>query len=308
MASPGLASTRRSSGIPSSEARRWRAAVVIVCGLAMIAMQPAGARSGRIVRTELGDRLAPPFADLQPLSLPDGSDLLFGKTDLGETRNVEPSRGRRVEDEKKKELPSTFRVAIAPAASQPSGLFPEPGRINAEGLKWMGLITLAYQTPFHRVISRVPHQAGHYDVSVVLSEGHEDLLYSVFQQKVKKALGIRLHREICEMDVFVLRTQEGKPSKLRRSRAERTQHWFDLGKIHGEKQTMADMTEVLEDLLDRPVVDETELEGEYDWELSYRRADEASVMEAIQEDLGLEIIPARRSVEVLVVEADDSSD
>jgi hypothetical protein len=31
-------------------------------------------------------------------------------------------------------------------------------------------------------------------------------------------------------------------------------------------------------------------------------------VEAIQDDLGLEVVPARRSVEVLVVEADESID
>jgi uncharacterized protein (TIGR03435 family) len=80
------------------------------------------------------------------------------------------------------------------------------------------------------------------------------------------------------------------------------QHWFASGKIHAEKQPLSVLADVLENLLDRAVVDETGLEGEYDWEFSYNRADETSVVNAVQDDLGLEMVPATRPIEVLVVD------
>ena len=192
-----------------------------------------------------------------------------------------------------------FQAVIRPSNSD-SALFPMPCEITGDGIAFLNLIAVAYQTPFHRLISQVPEVEGKYTVSVVTPRGREDLLYPMFREMVESTFGIRAHRETREMDVSVLRVRASS-SKLRPSRAETAQQWFVDGKIHAQKQPVANLADVLENLLDHPVVDETGLEGEYDWEFSYRKADGAMVTNAVQDELGIEIVPGRRMIEVLVV-------
>jgi uncharacterized protein (TIGR03435 family) len=200
------------------------------------------------------------------------------------------------------EVPPLFEAFIRSSNSDSGGLFPLPGEISGDGVAFLNLITVAYKTPSHRVISQVPQGEGRYKVSVVAPRGREELLYPMFRQMVESTFGIRTHRETRDMDVFVLRLRAERHPRLRPSPLRSAQHWFVSGKIHAERQPLSALTDVLENLLDRAVVDETGLEGEYDWEFSYNHADEASVVKAVQDDLGLEMVPATRPVEVLVVD------
>ena len=166
-----------------------------------------------------------------------------------------------------------FEAFIRSSNSDSGGLFPLPGEISGDGITFLNLIAAAYQTPFHRVINQLPEVDGKYKVSVVAPKGREDLLYTMFQQMVESTFGIRARRETRDMSVFVLRVRLEEPAKLRRSLVGDAQHWFVCGKIHAEKQRLSVLADVLENFLDRAVVDETGLEGEYDWEFSYSRAD-----------------------------------
>ena len=51
-----------------------------------------------------------------------------------------------------------------------------------------------------------------------------------------------------------------------------------------------------------PVVDETGLTAEYDWDLPYNRASNNLLLDAIRNQLGLETIKAKRRIEFLVIE------
>lgn len=52
-----------------------------------------------------------------------------------------------------------------------------------------------------------------------------------------------------------------------------------------------------------PVVDETRLSAEYDWDLPYNRASNNVLLDAIRTQLGLEVARAKRRIEFLVIES-----
>ena len=59
----------------------------------------------------------------------------------------------------------------------------------------------------------------------------------------------------------------------------------------------------LEENSGRPVIDETGLKERYDWDVEWKAgATHGEIIRAIDESLGLRLKPARRSVEMLVVE------
>ena len=55
--------------------------------------------------------------------------------------------------------------------------------------------------------------------------------------------------------------------------------------------------------LRQPVVDETGLTAEYDWDLPYNRASNNVLLDAIRTQLGLEAIKSKRRIEFLVIES-----
>ena len=73
--------------------------------------------------------------------------------------------------------------------------------------------------------------------------------------------------------------------------------------------TAADMSTLsanLENVLGKPVVDETGLTGRYDLLLRWTSGDAQSLMDALEKETGLKLTPAKRSVEVGVVRAGDA--
>jgi uncharacterized protein (TIGR03435 family) len=76
---------------------------------------------------------------------------------------------------------------------------------------------------------------------------------------------------------------------------------YTIGPLHieGRKVHMADLIRELAFVLDRPVLDKTEFTGEFDLHLSFT-PDEA--VAALEQQLGLKLVPAKGPVEVLVID------
>ena len=80
-----------------------------------------------------------------------------------------------------------------------------------------------------------------------------------------------------------------------------------LGRLLGINQTIASLAWSLESLLGKPVLDETALTNHYDFELKWTDAGDThpapeALIQAVREQLGLELKAETRPVEVLVVE------
>ena len=81
------------------------------------------------------------------------------------------------------------------------------------------------------------------------------------------------------------------------------QHYAD-GKVtaQGRKQNIAKLLTWLTTLLGQPVLDETKLKGEYDWNLSWSPEDgNTSIFPAMQQQLGLKLEGRKAPVNMLLV-------
>ena len=134
---------------------------------------------------------------------------------------------------------------------------------------------------------------------------------------------LKLHRESKEMPVYALTigTFGLKLKKSDDSCGARSTCGMDVapGKLVAKYATMAALAATLGNLVDRPVLDETDLDAHYDIEMKFDptlikpyvgqptvtpSADAPSIFVAIQ-DLGLKLEPRRAPVEILVVDSAD---
>ena len=158
-----------------------------------------------------------------------------------------------------------------------------------------------------------------YDVDGVPDvEGEPSLkqMQGMVKQLLADRFGVRFHEEERELSYYALRTAAGGP-KLTRS-AKQDGLADDDGSFSGgelvkrfRNDSMGDFTLNMQYFADRPVVNETGLEGEYDFALKWAPDDvkvgEASgapgLFTAVKEQLGLKLDAAKGPVRVLVVDA-----
>jgi len=91
-----------------------------------------------------------------------------------------------------------------------------------------------------------------------------------------------------------------------------------LGSLHATNATVAEFTQMMQAIaLDRPVIDQTGLEGRFDFDLNWKRddsqfagivatvpplADATPLYIAIQEQIGLKLDATKAPVELLVID------
>lgn len=199
------------------------------------------------------------------------------------------------------------QVIIKPSNANTGGVASRPGHITADGAVFQNLIDAAYQTTPFRVINNLPESNKKYKVSVIVPPGREESLFPLFQQALITTFGINVRREMRETDVFVLSKTQGETIKLQPSQSAVQVYSTARGTIRAKKQQIKTLAELLENILGRPVIDKTGLAGEYDWELPYSHVDKNILLNAVREKLGLELSEKRQSVEMLIIDKQQST-
>jgi len=141
-----------------------------------------------------------------------------------------------------------------------------------------------------------------------------------FEEMIQKILaerfGLKLHHEQREMPVFALAIAKGGP-KISLDTSDpngllRQQNWTNDGQhVEQLKNTsMAELAQILQFHVDRPVVDQTGLKGRYDFNLRWAVDDGTAtgtdappgLFTAIQEQAGLKLEPVKAPADVLVID------
>lgn len=143
-----------------------------------------------------------------------------------------------------------------------------------------------------------------------------------FQEMVRKLLearfGLKFHTEKREMPRYTLTVAKGGP-KLEPTKGAPDALPNERGTGDGTNRTlqmenvsMGELAYNLQGVLDRPVVDQTELKGKYDFTLKWLRQEAPAtaaadsnvptLFTALQEQLGLKIEPSKGEVEMMVID------
>ncbi len=191
--------------------------------------------------------------------------------------------------------------------------------LTSDGNKWGGINVSV------REILRAAYRCGPGRVAFIAGEPQEkyDFISTLplftekaLQLELKKTLGLTGRWENLETNVLALKVRNQDAPGLEPT-AWKPSEYGDLvrGHIHCFGEALSwkpgtppwGLTKHLERIFQMPVVDETGLSGSYNIDLRWKvkadpNANQDAVKQALIEQLGLELVPAHKAVDMLIVE------
>jgi uncharacterized protein (TIGR03435 family) len=169
-----------------------------------------------------------------------------------------------------------------------------------------GLLTVAYRFKPARMILPPNVPTTDFDFLATLPNCPNE----TFQAAIKNTLGWTAYTEIRETNVLLLKVKIAGAPGLRTDATTSYGHRLTYGGdvYHATNMPISDLREFLEDEIFRqPVLDQTGLTNKYDiildWQAAhYPSIDYDSLKKVLLEQLGLELVPGRERIEMLVVE------
>ena len=174
-------------------------------------------------------------------------------------------------------------------------------KILSKDIRVNELLEYAYHvSPSRMVLPRqLPRE--HFDLLLTLKERPLEAL----QAELRKRFGLTTHRETQEMDVLLLRVRNAHAPGLQVNAGARGSLSGNAHELTAENATIAELARNLEWRFGEAVVDQTGLTDHYDLRMKWEEREGESTRDAYQramvEQLGLELVPGREAIEMLMV-------
>jgi len=224
--------------------------------------------------------------------------------------------------------PPAFEAATIKLSGDPpgsiSGIYETKGRINAPNVTLKRCIRGAYSIPEPQIVG-TPKWAGqdrYYIEAKAAAPAASHELMLMLQTLLADRFRLVLHREQRPLAGYRLVVAKGglraQPSAPDRGSTGQSR----LGSIEAKAYTLEQFALKLSEVLQKPVLDKTGIRGRFDWKLEWTpdemqakpplaaERDSAtetgpSLFAALKEQLGLQLVSARVSADVLVIDSAD---
>jgi uncharacterized protein (TIGR03435 family) len=171
---------------------------------------------------------------------------------------------------------------------------------QAAGLKM--LLSSLLGVTSTRIYLPAEFQDKRYDLSVTLKDDKTEAYKPLAAQAIETALGLKVKRTTREAEVYVLTTPPQLTGSLKPTRSKTFHASSAEGVLAAVAADFRLLVASLEEVLKLPVIDETKLQGKFDWDLVYDGQNPQSIVEAVRKEFGLELTLAKRSVEIILAE------
>jgi uncharacterized protein (TIGR03435 family) len=163
---------------------------------------------------------------------------------------------------------------------------------------------MAYQFKPARVLFPAGPPSGEYDFIATLAQDNEEAL----KRELKRKLGFVGRIEKRDVDVLALRVRiPNAPGLQQASIGTPHNSWWGKGSYRCDNLNISSVTASLESYLQAPVVDETGLAGNFQFVLRWNELDDKdpkhdALKKALEDQLGLELVPEHQTIDMLVLE------
>jgi uncharacterized protein (TIGR03435 family) len=217
----------------------------------------------------------------------------------------------------------TVSIKTAPPGQRGKGIMTDPGRVRLINLTLSELIQTGYGIQSFQILPKNLPDARYEIVAIapthpsrILDTRYESMIQSMLFERFH----LKAHRETKSMQVYVLEVAKGGP-KLKRSEQPGLSTRSTAGHVTATGATMLDLCTYLSRRIALPVVDQTGLEGLFDFDIDWVPGQGEGSVEppdpnrppvdpgagpslftAIQEQLGLKLTNRKAPVPMLVVD------
>jgi uncharacterized protein (TIGR03435 family) len=201
-------------------------------------------------------------------------------------------------------LPPTFILRPMRPANQ-GGSIQAENRYMAKGVTVKELLETAYTSPESRTIFPDGMPPERFDLMLTIPNHPREML----QDEIKKRFGLTAHREKRVEDVLILKVNNSDAPgiKVNTDLTGLNSSW--MGSDHEDtikNQHFEGFADSMEGVLNTPVLNQTGLNKRYDihikWQAQAGESDKDAFKRALFDQLGLELVPSRSPIEMLVVE------
>jgi uncharacterized protein (TIGR03435 family) len=196
----------------------------------------------------------------------------------------------------------SYAVRISPA--QPGELrwlgTPERGSYVSQNQPLKLIILTLWDTPTARIVFPEHLDEARYDVTAHIPAGDSDALPRLLREAVERYFGLRIEKEERMQPIYVLTALSKSPRLQPAANGDDEMCGGGQGSIEGTARTLTGIAAALEGQLNVPVVDETGLQGKYNYAASSKLAGREAAIDMAHQ-LGLQLTPAERLMEMLVV-------
>ena len=171
-------------------------------------------------------------------------------------------------------------------------------------------IEIVFAVKPNRVVADAKLPADKYDFYITLPPGNRQPrnqanLEAVFAQAVAATFNLTVQREMRDIDVWVLKTNATSLEALSKSTNPDGKYSAFCNEAAATNQPLRALAEELEISGAKLVLDETGLTNHYDFDIKWKQKDYShpnipGMIDAVK-TLGLELVPGKRSLEVVVV-------
>jgi len=178
--------------------------------------------------------------------------------------------------------------------------------LKGRGVNLETLLEFAYNIRYPRMeFAKGVDRQTRYDFEVKVSSNHPGQSSALWRGLVEASLPMRIKKATKERSVWVLLKISSGAAGLRPSEEESAGTYsFDTkeGEFLAERGNFMRLTWNLENALEEPVVDESGLSGKWRMEMRWKPGDPANLRRALEEQMGLRLERAQRSLETLQIE------
>jgi uncharacterized protein (TIGR03435 family) len=218
-----------------------------------------------------------------------------------------------------------FTVAsVKPGEQAKPMVMVDPGRLTLNNITLQSLITRAYGVKFYQVSG--PDWTANNTYSIAASmpaDTPEATVWQMLQTLLTERFQLKIQHTTREMPVYAIVPAKGGP-KLKPAEGGELSVHFTGGGLTAKNATLEQLGNLLGKMVDRPIVNQTELPGKYDFTLTFTpdamlgpgmsklsaelgasktESTGPSIFTAFQEQLGLKLDPRKAPIEIFVVES-----
>ena len=158
-----------------------------------------------------------------------------------------------------------------------------------------------WETPLARIIFPEKLDDGYCDVTAHIPVADRALTVKLVQEAVERHFGLLVEKQVRTERIYVLKALGGASPHLKlATTAEQAMSGAGQESIIGTAQTTQDIAGIFEGLLNIPVVNETGIQGSYNYSASSKLSQPEAALD-LAHQLGFELTQVERPIEMLVV-------